>query len=212
MKKIFLLLLFVCGLQSISAQKDSQARKVLEATEKAFTQGGGVKARFSAENFVNGQSQGKTEGTMMILNQKFQLTTDQVITWFDGKTQWSYLKQNDEVNVSTPSKAELQGMNPYAFLSIYKKGFRYTMQKGSLRGQRVYTVHLTAEKPSDDLQEILLDVSQSNYTPFCIRFRQKNGVWTKIVVRDFKNKQSFKEQDFVFPKEAYPHAEIIDLR
>ena len=74
MKKIFLLLLFVCGLQSISAQKDSQARKVLEATEKAFTQGGGVKARFSAENFVNGQSQGKTEGTMMILNQKFQLT------------------------------------------------------------------------------------------------------------------------------------------
>lgn len=212
MKKIFLLLLFVCGLQSVSAQKEPQARKVLEATEKAFSKGGGVSAQFSAENFINGQPQGSTTGTMKIKGQKFQLTTDHVLTWFDGKTQWSYLKQNDEVNVSNPSASELQGMNPYAILGIYKKGFNYSVQKGSLRGQGVYTVKLTAENKSNDIQEILLDVAQSNYTPFCIRFRQKNGNWTKIVIRNFKNKQSFQDQDFTFPQEAYPNAEIIDMR
>ena len=212
MKKIFLLLLFVCGLQSVSAQKDPQARKVLEATEKAFSKGGGVSAQFSAENFINGQSQGSTAGNMKIKGQKFQLTTDHIITWFDGKTQWSYLKQNDEVNVSNPSASELQGMNPYAFLGIYKKGFNYSVQQGSLRGQAVYTVRLTAENKSNDIQEILLDVAQSSYTPFCIRFRQKNGSWTKIVIRNFKNNQSFKDQDFTFPQEAYPNAEIIDMR
>lgn len=212
MKKIFLLLLFVCTLQNVAAQKDPQARKVLEATEKTFEKGKGISARFTAENFVNGQSQGSSTGTMKIKGQKFQLTTNDLITWFDGKTQWSYLKQNDEVNVSTPSASELQGMNPYAILNIYKKGFNYSVQKGTLRGQGVYTVRLTAENQSNDIQEILLDVSQSNYTPFCIRFRQKNGNWTKIVVRDFKNQQKFNDQDFTFPKEAYPNAEVIDLR
>lgn len=212
MKKIFLLLLFVCGLQGVFAQKDPQARKVLESTERAFQKGGGVSAHFSAENFVNGQSQGSTSGTMKIKGSRFQLTTDQIITWFDGKTQWSYLKQNDEVNISTPTASELQGMNPYAFLNLYKKGFNYTVQQGTLRGERVHTVRLTAEQGGSEIQEILLDVSQKDYTPFCIRFRLKNGTWTKIVVRDFKNRQQFADQEFAFPQEAYPNAEIIDMR
>lgn len=212
MKKIFLLLLFVMGLQHVYAQKDTQARKVLEATEKAFEQGGGVSAQFRAETFSNGQSQGSTAGSLKIKGQKFQMSTDHHITWFDGKTQWSYLKQNDEVNISTPTASELQSMNPYAIVSIYKKGFNYSLQKGQLRGVNVYTVRLTAENKSNDIQEILLDVSQSNYTPFCIRFRQKNGNWTKIVVRNFKNKQNFSDQEFSFPQEAYPNAEVIDMR
>lgn len=212
MKKIFLLLLFVCGLQASFAQKSSQARKVLEATEQAFEKGGTVSAQFTAETFVNGQPQGSTSGNIKIKGQKFQINTDNLITWFDGKTQWSYLKQNDEVNISTPTDAEVQSMNPYAFLKIYKKGFRYSVQEGTLRGQKVYTVKLDAENKSSDIQEILLDVSQSHYVPFCIRFRQQNGNWTKIVVRNFKNRQNFQDQEFSFPKEAYPNAEIIDMR
>lgn len=212
MKKILLLLLFVCGLQGVFAQKNAQARKVLEATEKAFEKGGGVSAQFSAENFSNGQSQGVTKGSMKIKGKKFQLNTGNIITWFDGKTQWSYLKQNDEVNVSTPTATELQGMNPYAILSIYKKGYNYTVQEGTLRGKGVYTVRLTAENKSNDIQEILLDVEKNSYTPYCIRFRQKNGTWTKIVVRNFRNKQKFSDNEFTFPKEAYPKAEIIDMR
>lgn len=212
MKKIFLLLLFVCGLQGAFAQKSAQARKVLAATESAFEKGGGVSAQFTAENFSNGQSQGATSGTMRIKGKKFQLNTGNVITWFDGKTQWSYLKQNDEVNVSTPTAAELQSMNPYAILGIYKKGYNYSVQEGTLRGKGVYTVHLKAEQKSNDLQEIFLDVEKGSYTPYCIRFRQKNGTWTRIVVKSFKNKQNFSDSEFTFPKEAYPKAEIIDMR
>lgn len=212
MKKIFLLLLFVCGLQGAFAQKSTQARKVLEATESAFEKGGGVSAQFTAASFSNGQSQGSTSGTMRIKGKKFQLKTDNIITWFDGKTQWSYLKQNDEVNVSTPTAAELQSMNPYAILGIYKKGYNYSMQEGTLRGKGVYTVHLTAQQKSNEIQEILLDVEKGSYTPYCIRFRQKNGTWTRIVVKNFKNKQKFSDSEFTFPKEAYPNAEVIDMR
>lgn len=212
MKKIFLLLLFVCGLQGAFAQKNAQARKVLEATESAFEKGGGISAQFTAENFSNGKSQGATSGSMKIKGTKFQMNTENVITWFDGKTQWSYLKQNDEVNVSTPTATELQGMNPYAILGIYKKGYNYSVKEGTLRGKGVYTVRLTAEKKSNDLQEIILDVEKGSYTPYCIRFRQKNGTWTRITVKGFKNKQNFADREFTFPKEAYPKAEVIDMR
>ena len=38
-----------------------------------------------------------------------------MITWYNGETQWSCMKANDEVNV-VPTPEEQQSMNPYTFV------------------------------------------------------------------------------------------------
>lgn len=212
MRKIFLLFLLLCGMQTSMAQKDSRAREIIEATRNAFEKSKGIRTQFTAEHIVNGTSQGTVSGEMIIAGEMFQIQTEQTTTWFDGKNQWTYLHDNNEVNVSTPTPSELQSMNPYAFLNIYKQGFNYTVSNGTLRNNPVYTIRLTAESKDNDLQEILLDVTQRYYTPYCIRLRQKDNSWTKIVVRSFKDKQKFDKKDFTFPEKKFPGAEIIDLR
>lgn len=211
MKKLFFILALFLTTGSMQAQKQKEARRVLDATASAFEKGGGIQAHFKAETFIDGNLQGSINGEMRVDGEKFCLSTDETITWFDGETQWSYVIPNDEVNISTPTPEELQTMNPYAFLRIYKKGFNYTVSNGSLRGKPTYEVILTTENKNQPIQEIRLDVEQKTYTPLCIRIRD-NQTWTRIVIDNFKDRQKFGHDAFTFDSKAYPNAEVIDLR
>ena len=156
-KYIFSVLIALLSLPVIAQQQQSQARVILDKTAEAFRKAGGVKADFTVKAVANGLVEGAENGTIQLKGEKFVLKTSDIITWFDGKTQWSYLTQNDEVNISTPTEAELQGLNPYALLYLYKKGFDYELGKvADFHGKQVYEVILTATDKKQDLSRIVL--------------------------------------------------------
>ena len=107
-----------------------------------------VKANFKADNFVDGVLQGSASGTMCLQGEKFHITTPEMVTWYNGETQWSYIKANEEVNVSVPTEEEKQSMNPYSFVGLYKKGYDCQMKETTLRGKPCYEVTLTAQDRS----------------------------------------------------------------
>ena len=134
-------------------------------------------------------------------------------TWFDGRTQWSYLAGSDEVNVSEPTPEELQSINPYALLSIYKQGYHMKLGKTSTySGKPAYEVVLTASSKKQDLQCVILYVSKDSFQPLCISMSQKGGGSVAIRITSYKTGQSYNDSFFTFDKKAYPTAEVIDLR
>ena len=110
-KYIFSVLIAFLSLPVI-AQQQSQAKVILDKTAEAFRKAGGVKADFTVKAVTNGLVEGAENGTIQLKGEKFVLKTSDIITWFDGKTQWSYVTKNDEVNVSNPTQEELQQINP----------------------------------------------------------------------------------------------------
>lgn len=201
-KYIFTLLISVLILPCF-AQKDAQAKKILDQTSATFTKAGGIKATFSIKA---GGSQAR--GVIQLKNSKFVLNTNDATTWFDGKTQWSYLKHSEEVNISNPSEDELQSMNPYTLLGIYKKGFNYQFN-GSVGNN--YKITLIPENKKHSISRIVLLISKKNYQPQHITLEQ-GKTRSEISVISFQTNQSFSESLFKFNKKNYPHAEIIDLR
>ena len=121
------------------------------------------------------------------------------------------LPENEEVNITEPTAKEIQAINPYVFLDLYKKGYDITMRQSTLRGVATYEVHLVAKRSDMAAQELYIDVRQSDYMPLCVRVRQ-DRTWNRISIRNFSGNQKFSEADFTFPREKYPDAEIIDLR
>ena len=111
-KYIFSVLIALLSLPVIAQQQQSQAKAVLDKTAEAFRKAGGVKADFIIKSVTNGLVEGSESGTIQLKGEKFVLKASEVITWFDGKTQWSYVVRNDEVNVSNPTQEELQQINP----------------------------------------------------------------------------------------------------
>ena len=153
MKKIC----FLIAATLISAATFAQtAKSVLDKAAANITVKSGVQAKFKMTG-----SMGNTSGTIAIKGRKFHATTPQAIVWFDGKTQWTYMKNNDEVNVTTPTESQLQAINPYNFINLYKNGYDATLNSSG----KDYVVHLTASTKDKKIRELFITVNKSSNTP-----------------------------------------------
>ena len=217
MKRIFLFLIFFFSQflifsTAFAAGKDSATRKVLDATAQRINNAGPLSIQFTATTIIGKASQGSISGTMDIMGRKFYMKTPEVQTWFDGKTQWTIQTGDSEVSMTEPTGEELQMINPYAFINIYKKGFNYRMKQGTLSNKKQgYKITLTADNSKQEIREMFLEVDKQ-YNPVRISIRQGKNQWVRLVVNRFSTGQKFDTQHFTFPKKRYPKHEIIDLR
>ena len=197
MKRINILLMLIAMFVSTQAQT---ARTILDRTANVVGNKSGATANFSMTG-----KYGNSSGTIAIKGNRFCATTPQAIIWYDGKTQWAYNRQADEVNVSTPTEAQQQSMNPYQFITLYKSGF--TLSSKTVGGQ--YQVHMVAQNASRSIKELYVLINRS-YQPTQVRMRTDKG-WTTINISNFKAK-ALSDSAFRFNAKDYPTAEVIDLR
>lgn len=182
------------------ASYGQSATSVLDKVATILSNKNGVQASFT----ISSQQYGNTSGTISIKGRKFHATTKEATVWFDGKTQWTYVNKNDEVNINTPTQSDLQAINPYNFIYMYKQGYTATM---TASGQ-YYIVTLKASGKS--IQEMVITINKNTSIPSQIRMLQ-NKQWTVINVSGFKT-ATLSDNLFRFNAKAYPNAEIIDLR
>lgn len=197
----------------IMSQKDTEAKALLEKTTQAIKKVGGIEADFTLATIQRELLRNEIKGSIRLQGEKFCLTTSDIITWFDGKTQWSYLLANEEVNISTPTKEELQSINPYAFLNLYRKGYDYKMgTTTSYQGKNVYEIILTAEDFNRPLSNITLYIDCTSLLPIYIKLKEAGKDYNVINISKYQTNLKWKDKDFVFDTKQYPNVEIIDLR
>lgn len=178
------------------------AQQVLDKTAKVIGNKSGASANFQ----MSSPKYGSASGSLAIKGNKFNARTGQATVWYNGKTQWTYMKKTNEVNVSTPTQAQQMSMNPYTFINIYKTGYNSSMK--TVGGN--YEVHLTAQNKTRSVQELIITINKSTYVPSVIKMRQ-GSTWSTITVSNFKAK-SIPNSTFVFNSKEFPKAEVVDLR
>ena len=201
-KKIIALTCVILIGLTVNAQNETKARQILDKTANVVSNKGGASAHFT----ISGAKTGTTSGTIYIKGNKFHATTPEASVWFDGKTQWAYMKDTEEVNVNTPTEAQQAQMNPYQFINLYKKGYRLSM-KNAKGG---YEVHMTASQPKRAIKEMYITINSKSYQPTSVKLLQ-NGKWTNISISQFKA-SNLNDEMFRFNSKDFPEAEIIDLR
>ena len=190
-------LLLVCA--GVHAES---AKRILDKAAASVSNPGGVQAHFQ----MISKQFGTTDGDIAVKGSKFHATTSGATIWFDGKTQWTYMKGNDEVNISNPTEAQLQAINPYNFINIYKKGYKLEAKKV----EHFYEVHLIPTDKNRKIQEMYIVVDETSYHPTHVKMKQKDK-WSTIVISRLKT-ASLSDDLFKFNSKDFPQAEIIDLR
>ena len=178
------------------------AQQVLDKTAKVIGNKSGASANFS----MSSPKYGSASGTIAIKGNKFNARTAQATVWYDGKTQWTYMKKTNEVNVSNPTQAQQMSMNPYTFIHIYKTGYKSTLKTVGSN----YQVHLVANNQKRSVAEMYITINKSTHVPSQIKMRQ-GSTWSTINISGFKAK-NISNSAFTFNSKEFPGAEVIDLR
>lgn len=200
MRKLISFLLLILVSFPVSADNINEARKVLDKASAVISSGSGAQASFT----ITGNSIPRQNGKISIKGNKFCIETPSATVWYDGKTQWTYIKANNEVNVANASAAKQQTLNPYAFINMYKKGYKLSMQKKNATS----TVRMQATG-NQSIRDMYVTLDKG-YKPTQIRLNQGKG-WTVIKINSF-TKKNLPDRVFVFSSKDYPQAEVIDLR
>lgn len=196
---ILLILMIILPLQAF-AQKDARAREVLEGITAAYTKAEGTEILFG----------GTMEGTLALKGEMFVLDCAGIKSWFDGKTLWSYVKDSGEVNVSTPTPEEVQAINPYTMLGMYRNGFNYKFAGIKNRnGKNCKEVILTPET-EQDIKSITVGVN-ANMEPAYLSIDSRNGEKQDIEIKKYTVRK-LEGGFFRFNPKDYPGVEVIDLR
>ena len=200
MKKIVFVLVSLFVALFAEAQNATQ---LLDRSASALRSAGNVKIGFTME--VDG---GASTGYIKLQRQKFVINMGGSITWFDGKTMWTYIKANEEVNVTTPTADAVAKMNPYTFLSFYKKGYTAKMGKSTAKEHEV----VLTGKSGSPFKKVVLRINKSTRYPSVITMTSSKDAVTTIRCNSFLKNQKYSVSTFQFNKKNYPDVEVIDLR
>lgn len=207
--KLITLLLAITSIASAQ-----NARSILDKASEAYTKAGGITANFTLDTRdTKTKNTYSYDGKASMKGDKFKLEIPDGITWFNGSTQWVYIKDTDEVNVTSPSGEELQNISPSAIFSLYKKGFKLTYKgEKKINAKSVYIVELTPESKKAEITKITICIDKTTNLFTSISVLNKTGLENTLTINKMQTNVSLIDSIFSFNKANYPGVDVIDLR
>lgn len=147
-------------------------------------------------------------GEIVMSQQRFNIQSEPITCWYDGKTQWSYISQIGEVNITEPTPEELELTNPYA--ALMNIGTNYVTEL-STDGDN-YQLTLIPKENSDFATEIGLIIDKSTKLIVKALFIQDNSSYT-ITISNYNFNSNYTDKVFTYdPSQLPAGTPVIDLR
>ena len=205
------LFVLLFSVQFAVAQSNPQAEKILtDLLNSAKTTAIKTSFRLLINEKNDAQPQ-TTSGVFTLKASKFFLEMDAMKVWFDGKTQWSYVHQNNEVSITEPSEKELSETNPMAVLSGFKSKciIRFSTKTKS---EQNYCLEMIPKLKNNELSKIEVQVNKNTGNLFSIKITNKNGSNSTLLTTNFQKGINIADNYFVFNPSKFKGVGINDLR
>lgn len=198
-----------------SAQTDPKAKAILAEVSKKYRSYDVVKTDFT---FTLDNKQAKVketqQGTLYVKananKYKVAMTNQELIS--DGKVQWTYLKNDKEVQVSNVDPSG-EALNPAKIFTIYEKGFKYIYTGEQKVGAKVYQmIDLSPTDIKKNVFKVRLSIDKAAKQIANIVVFEKNGNTYTYNVKTFSPNIKVPETTFAFDAKKYPGVEVVDLR
>lgn len=150
------------------------------------------------------------EGLLVLQGEMFTISTPGMVSWYDGKSQWTYSDQIGEVNVISPTAEEVQQINPFAIVKSFSSSYSSEQVKSSSAG--VTTLRLTANNRKSDISSADVTINDKTLYPTRIVLTMSNRQKVTINIKNVKAGGKLPVSNFRFDAKRYPTVQVIDLR
>lgn len=147
------------------------------------------------------------KGIMYMDNGRYALLMQDMKVWCDGTTQWSYMREVDEVYVTDAASDEAQNLSPLYIMEHYRTG-----RAVSLVVDGVVAVVTLQPMADDGTESVELHISNSNnrLVKMVIYMPGQGGV--EVLLDGYAAKCGADGDVFTCPLDDYRSAEIVDMR
>lgn len=223
MKKILFLLLTLITTTSAFAQKDVEAKKILNQVSAKYRTYDIVKADFTftiddpQANIRDVQS-----GTLIARSKanKYKVTinspgdknsvAEEIIS--DGKSQWTYLTKDKEVQLNNVDNTG-DNINPAQLFTVYEKGYKYVYTgEVKIDGKTCQVIDLTPDDEKKQFFKVRLSIDKLKKQIVSALIFDKNGSRYTYYIKSFTPNAQLPETIFTFDKKDHPGVEVVDLR
>jgi outer membrane lipoprotein-sorting protein len=224
MKKLFLYIFLSAFTVNAFAQKDADAKVILNKLSKQYKSYDAVKTDFtlSIDNAQAGISETQT-GTLISRSNanKYKVTlyaagktkpsvTQEIIS--DGKSQWTFLKDANEVQIADADNSD-EGFNPAKIFTMYESGYKYIYTgQQKIRGKIYQVIDLTPTDEKKSFFKVRLMIDKVKNQLYSALIFDKSGSKYNYALRTFTPNVKVTDATFAFNKKAYPGVEVVDLR
>ena len=192
---------------------DPTAKSILDKASAKFNTEKGLSANLLVT--VENEQKNKNENfkaSLLLKKDKFMLDIAQVQTFYDGKTEYVYLKKEKEVNISEPQKEDLEELNPIFLMNSYRNGYKMKfIGVKEIDGKSVDIIDLYPNDRSKQFSILTIYIDKVSSMPVRFRAKGKNGINTIVKIESYKN-TSLDDKSFKFDFEKNKNIEVIDLR
>jgi outer membrane lipoprotein-sorting protein len=216
MRKIFssiILIITLCS--SVFAQTDPKAKAILAEVSKKYRSYKTIKSNFTF-TVANKQAQvNESQKGILYVDaaaNKYKVSMSDKDLISDGKTQWTYLKNDKEVQVSDAASND-DALNPARVFTMYEKGFKYLYTGERKVGSKVYQmIDLSPTDTKKPYFKIRLSIDKVAKQIASVLIFDKNGSNYTYNITAFSAGTAVPESTFVFDAKKYPGVEVVDLR
>lgn len=201
---------------AIPAEKsDPAAKKVMDRIRKKYDGYKSFEATFSLEIEVPGQPKDTQKGSIGQQGNKFRLDMDEQTIVSDGKTNWIYLKKNNEIQINDTDPTSDNGFfTPKDLLSRYEKGdFLYAIVDKITDKNRVLTqIEFKPKDKHSEYAKIRISIDEKAGTIESIKAFAKDGSRYAFKITKLTPNKPFAADYFQLDPKKFPGAHVEDLR
>jgi chaperone LolA len=195
-----------------SFAQDTKAKGILEGAQKKMSGLKTMKANFTLRLMgKTGKAQDTKKGSFLMKGEKYHINIPGQEIISDGKTVWTYMKDANEVQISTNNPLE-QSISPAKlFTNAYDKDYNYRyLAARKVAGKAVDVIELTPKK-AGQFAKIELAIDKAGTIAGGNIF-EKNGNQYQYEVSSASLNPAIADSQFTFDAKAHPKVEVVDLR
>lgn len=215
MKKVTLLIISLFATLFLVAQGSVPQMEILDQVAAKTEKYVGLKIDFTlyVENLHNAKRD-SYKGNAIYKTGLYKMDIMGQVVYSDGKTNWTYLRDAEEISITNNGDNEAFMTNPQAILKDYKSKFKVNFISDKFEKNRALLEFDFFPKQIENKKysKITIRIDKTKKQIFSVRYVGKDGVNYLIEIDKMLENPTISDSEVKFSKALYPDADIIDMR
>ena len=148
------------------------------------------------------------KGVMKLDGERYALLMEKMKVWCNGKVQWSYMSDIDEIYITDARSDEAQSLSPLVVMEKYRAGYTSSLE---YRGDIAVVTMLSAEEEAE-INKVELFISKDNYRLSAMFVYMAGQGCIEVRMTNYTAKCRFSGKEYECPVKELVTAEIVDMR